>query len=608
MERQLLCSILFCQLIFLSEPSPSSEIPCVLIDVGYDCSGHSLQSIPDQLPSSVQILDFSFNFLPSIYNSTFARLKSLVHLDLTRCGINWIYEDVLQNQKNLETLILTGNQIVFLAMNSFNGPLALKHLVLGQTSVKDLKRLKSDDLNSLETLDLSDNSISTLDNLNNFIWYKMKTLNFQMNDIHNISAPEVSALKYSRGLDLSFKGNRIVHIEPRAFESYDFNSLDFSGCFDGETISTILSGLSGVRTNILKLAVYEESAKTYITSDSLHGLCSISVTELDFQMLHFPDLSSATFACLTGLRKLNLRRAHLELLPSAITNMGNLTHLFLDENDFRNVCDVNAHNFPSLTHLSMKGSRHELLFQDSCLRNLSELKFLDLSHGRLDTGSYCCEKQLDGLANLLYLNLSYNMAISWSSVPFRTTPQLKLLDCSQLKFSYDSSNQGPFSNLPHLQALNLSKSNLNLSDPRLLEGLQGLRHLTLTGNIFNKGVISDAEMFKHVPLLETLIISKCGITAIGDDVFHNLTRLTYADLSDNHLGTVSTSAFFSLRNIQLNFARNKITIVDVERVAGLEGTSKIDLSYNPLVCNCSNIKFIDWSQSQQDKVIFLEAP
>ncbi|KAJ8401846.1 hypothetical protein AAFF_G00374270 [Aldrovandia affinis] len=608
MERRwLLFSVFsFCLLVLQRKVTPSPQIICALIDGGYDCSGHNLQSIPDELPNSAQILDFSFNYLPSIYNSTFARLKSLVYLDLTRCRINWIYEAIFQSQQDLESLILTGNQLMFLSTSSFTGPLALKHLSLAQTSINDLKFIQNNDLNLLETLDLGSNSMNTLDYLNRFIWHNMKTLNFQMNGIQNISATGMSILKNTTGLDLSFKRNDIVYIEPGAFESCRFNSLDLSGSFDRVSLTVILMGLRGLTTNILKLGTFDDAPKVEATADSLRGLCSVSMQEVSFQLLHFPDLSGATFACLAGLKRLNLRRAHLRYLPVNVTNMENLTHLFLDGNSFEDMCDLNVQNFPSLAHLSMRGNREDLNFQESCLKNLSKLEFLDLSHNHLKVGAECCNQQLDGLTSLRHLNLSYNVDMTWGDLPFQKTPQLKLLDCSNLAFLHDPTNNGPFANLPHLEALNLSWASVNLSDTRLLEGLQGLRGLTLTGNSFHLGVVTDAEMFKHVPLLETLIMSACGITAIRDGAFDPLTHLTHADLSNNHLVTVTTSDFYSLKNIRLNFARNEIKIVNVEHVKGLEGNSTIDLSYNPLACNCSNVQFIQWAENNHDKMMRLE--
>lgn len=38
------------------------------------------------LPVTIEILDFSFNVLPSLQNSTFSDLNSLLYLDLTRYG------------------------------------------------------------------------------------------------------------------------------------------------------------------------------------------------------------------------------------------------------------------------------------------------------------------------------------------------------------------------------------------------------------------------------------------------------------------------------------------------------------------------------------------
>lgn len=51
---------------------------------GYDCSDMDLQVVPNEIPNSVQILKFSFNYLPALYNFTFQRLTSLNYLDLTR--------------------------------------------------------------------------------------------------------------------------------------------------------------------------------------------------------------------------------------------------------------------------------------------------------------------------------------------------------------------------------------------------------------------------------------------------------------------------------------------------------------------------------------------
>uniref|UniRef100_A0A4W4F882 Uncharacterized protein n=1 Tax=Electrophorus electricus TaxID=8005 RepID=A0A4W4F882_ELEEL len=56
---------------------------------GYDCSDLDLSFVPNQITESTKSLDFSFNYLLALYNSTFQRLKNLVSLDLTRLEDFW---------------------------------------------------------------------------------------------------------------------------------------------------------------------------------------------------------------------------------------------------------------------------------------------------------------------------------------------------------------------------------------------------------------------------------------------------------------------------------------------------------------------------------------
>ncbi|XP_034152945.1 CD180 antigen [Esox lucius] len=583
---------------------------------GYDCSGHGLLSIPDDLPNSTKTLDFSFNHLPAIYNTTFVRLKDLILLDLTRCNINWIFENVLDHQTDLETLILIGNQLQFVADYAFAGPQSLKHISLIQTSLTDMKFLPRMNLNSIETLDLGDNDIDSLLDLNLFNWQTIRTLNLAMNSIQNLSAADMGILKTSSLLDISFKGNNIVFIEPKAFESCQFNSLDFSDCFSKGDISVILDGLTGVLTNILSLRAYEDSPSAIIRAESLHAFCNITVKELRFQLQHFHDLTDDTpFECLKGLQKLDLTRSHLNSLPASIAKMTSLTHLILNENSFKDLCQTNAASLSKLTVLSVRGNQLKpgMDFKESCLRNATKLKHLDLSQSRLLTGGVqCCEVQLAGLGQLRKLNISYNFPASsmkWADLPFNATSKLTQLDCSNLKVTRipQAAAEGPLRNLGQLQLLNISWDFSTLStQDNLLEGLKSLEQLNLKDSSFKDNVVSNREIFMHTPLLQSLVLAKCSIVAVENNVFSYLTNLKDVDLSGNKLVVVNMKAFHSLNIVLLNFARNLIEIVDIHTVKSFGEKSRIDISDNPLACNCSNIQLIGWIQSNANKVINID--
>ncbi|KAB1281248.1 CD180 antigen [Camelus dromedarius] len=50
----------------------------------YNCENLGLKEIPDTLPNTTEFLEFGFNFLPTVQNTTFSRLINLIFLDLTR--------------------------------------------------------------------------------------------------------------------------------------------------------------------------------------------------------------------------------------------------------------------------------------------------------------------------------------------------------------------------------------------------------------------------------------------------------------------------------------------------------------------------------------------
>ncbi|KAI5089170.1 CD180 antigen precursor [Silurus meridionalis] len=568
---------------------------------GSDCSGLALQLIPDEIPDSIKTLDFSFNFLPTLYNSTFQRLRNLVSLDLTRCSINFIYDDVFRYQFDLETLILVANPLSFISDRAFSGPLAIKYLGLAGSTINSLMDIPTDHLDFLETLDLRGSDLHSLDGLLKLPRQQLKRLIFDLNLIENIRAADMETLRGTRDLEVSFKGNNLVDVEAGAFQNLDLGSLDFSGCFDKMHISILLKGLEGVRTNKLHFGVFEDSSKGYIMPSDLQFFCNISAIDVSFQMQYFPGLTNASFECFAEIQKLDFTRAHLSRFPSNLSNLSMLSHLILDMNSFTSVCDINPMNFPSLTHLSVSRNSEYLHFKDNCLEPLSHLVELQLSHSNLMTGDVCCNKQLAGLRELKLLNLSYNFLMKWEPLPFNATPNLEHLDCTKTQFLLSSSS--PFIKLENLQTLNLSFTHLNLSrNAQLLKGLSKLRELHLRGNAIQGGVLAKTENFDYVPLLKNLDLSSCGIAQIREDVFKNLAKLQYVDLSENQLAVLSLAAFYSLNQIQLNFGSNKIMVVDVNVVKDLGTSSSIDLSSNPLACDCTNYQFIMWVKDNVRKM------
>ncbi|KAJ7335902.1 hypothetical protein JRQ81_013843 [Phrynocephalus forsythii] len=564
----------------------------------YSCEDLGLTNIPEELPFMTQVLDFSFNSLHSLQQSTFSKLKDLVHLDLTRCQINWVYGNAFESNSYLETIVFTGNNLLFLGNTAFVGPQSLKHLDLTQTGLTHLTFVPMEDLYNLETLILGNNYIQSLTLPPRFPARSLQYLDLQMNHIQTISAQDVKQLQKSKNLTLILKGNNIIHVDPGAFRTISFYSLDFSSC---PNISVIIKGLQGATTVFLQLGTFLDTKVLSLSPPTLQGIFNMSVDQLSLQYRTFSHLSSETFKWLTKLQRLDLMQTSLSVLPLGLPQMNMLKELNLNKNKFVHICDIRSSVFPDLTHLSIRGNSHDLDLGTGCLESLTKLQHLDLSCNQIESAD-CCSKQLRGLSSLRHLNLSYNHNILFSNIAFNESANLKILDLTFTHITTTNASQGPFCNLHFLQILNLSFSHIDVNIQHILQGLEGLSVLNLKGNNFETGTVLNNNLFQHVPNLEVLILSSCKLPAIPTKAFSALKKLKYVDLSHNHLTAFNSGAFSNLKNIYLNFANNRIHIIPHDMLTDLSGQSVINLSYNPLQCTCSNIGLLTWCKQNRDKI------
>ncbi|KAM9103437.1 CD180 antigen [Megaptera novaeangliae] len=563
----------------------------------YNCENLGLREIPDTLPNTTEFLEFGFNFLPTIQNITFSRLINLIFLDLTRCQINWVHEDTFQNHHQLNTIVLTGNPLIFMAETSLTGPKLLKHLFLTQTGISNLEFIPVHNLENLESLHLGSNHISSINLPENFPTQNLKVLDFQNNAIHYISSKDINGLEQATNLSLNFNGNDIKGIEPGAFNSKIFQSLKFGGSLN---LSVILKGLQNSTIQSLWLGTFEDTDDQDLTSATFEGLCDMAVESINLQKHHFDGFSPSTFRCFTRLQELDLTAAHLKGLPSGIEGMNSLKKLVLNANSFDQLCQINAASFPSLTDLYVKGNMKKLDLGARCLEKLENLQKLDLSHSDIEA-SDCCNLQLKNLPHLQYLNLSYNEPLGLEDQAFKECPRLELLDLAFTHLLVKAA-QSPFQNLHLLRVLNLSHCLLDTSNRHLLEGLLDLRHLNVQGNHFQDGSISKTNLLQTVSSLEILILSSCDLLSIDQQAFHGLGKMSHLDLSHNSLTGDSMDAFSPLKGLYLNLAANNIRIIPPHLLPALSQQSTINFSHNPLDCTCSNNHFITWYKENLHKL------
>uniref|UniRef100_A0A8C5M128 CD180 molecule n=1 Tax=Leptobrachium leishanense TaxID=445787 RepID=A0A8C5M128_9ANUR len=562
--------------------------------ISYSCEGLGLLEVPKGIPLTTKILDFSFNSLFSLYDSTFSQLRNLTYLDLTRCQINWIFDNVFQSNIQLRTLILIGNPVLYIKDYAFSGAVSLKSLFLQQSSITNISDIKLTSLDSLETLSFGHNFISSVKLPDGLPTEKLQTLDLQFNNIKKIYAKDTDVIQGIKNLSLILKGNQIDYIEPGSFNSSKLFNLDLTACGQNMDLAVLLAGLHGLSTNILRIGTFEEVERKFlITPNTLHGLCNISVKHISFQYVYFDQFSSDTFSCFTDVQCLDLTNTGIDFLP---TFKNSLREVVLSRNKFGSICDINTERLTLLKRFHFRGNHNDLFKMGSgCFKNLSSLQFLDLSLSNIGPTTDCCRDQFSGLVNLKHLNFSYNNMHTLNGLPFPDSDKLEVLDLAYTPISIGESS-GPFGNLNLLKVLNLSHTYINASNEEILQGLHSLLYLNLKKSIFEFGVIKSNNLLKHTLNLEVLILSSCEITVIEEQAFSSLKTLKYIDLSENKLLQFYSNAFGDLSHIHLNFAFNRITVIPLHVVHSISGTSVINLSHNPLDCSCANIEFILWQK------------
>lgn len=143
-------------------------------------------------------------------------------------------------------------------------------------------------------------------------------------------------------------------------------------------------------------------------------------------------------------------------------------------------------------------------------------------------------------------------------------------------------------NVQQLTALNVTMANLNSAAiTRLKSYLPALRSFVLTGNTIGSNGIAALIAWPHLATIETLYLSKCGLTT--DDVakllskpLPNLLKLTLADNQiDNTIGKVLAASASNVPKLeQLELAGNKtldVTAVKELGAANLPAIRRIDL-------------------------------
>ncbi|CAB3254310.1 unnamed protein product [Arctia plantaginis] len=123
--------------------------------------------------------------------------------------------------------------------------------------------------------------------------------------------------------------------------------------------------------------------------------------------------------------------------------------------------------------------------------------------------------------------------------------------------------------------------------------------LDLSGN-----AISTLSRELYLPNLQKLDLSRNQISLIESDAFYNMTSIQRLDLSHNQISNVYKEMFKGLTNLErLILSHNHISAMSAGTFDHLVGLKQMDITDNPLVCDCDLLWVGDWSRNTSVKLV-----
>lgn len=314
------------------------------------------------------------------------------------------------------------------------------------------------------------------------------------------------------------------------------------------------------------LAVLEES--------SLSSL-GTGLTQLDLSQNSLSSVPSHALRDLHHLLILNLNRNKITALHNkAFEGLDTLEILTLYENK---ISSIESDAFKGLDNRRLKrlnlGGNELTRIPTQALNSLELLKKLELQENRITTIE---EGDFEGLKALDSLGLAHNHL---REVPARV-----------------------FSHLTQLNSLELDGNQITHVDPNAFIGLEeNLQYLRLGDNNLHS-VPSDA--LRRLHRLRHLDLRSNNITSLPEDAFTGYgDSITFLNLQKNMIKILPPLVFENLNSLEtLNLQNNKLQHISEEVTESIVDTLRhIDITDNPLICDCDLRWYSMWLGNLRDK-------
>uniref|UniRef100_A0A3B4B0L4 Chondroadherin-like protein n=1 Tax=Periophthalmus magnuspinnatus TaxID=409849 RepID=A0A3B4B0L4_9GOBI len=271
---------------------------------------------------------------------------------------------------------------------------------------------------------------------------------------------------------------------------------------------------------------------------------------------------------------------NLTKVPAAVDEI--TVKLNLRNNNMKSLPKGSFIQTPYLTHLNLQSCNIEHV-KEGAFRSLGRLLNLNLAYNKIDM---LYQESFDGLSALKELNLHHNRIEEIQPGAFTQLGVLNMLTLSHNQLVYIPNMV--FQGLHNIKWLRLSHNLLNNLAPEAFAGLFTLTRLSLDHNELQLPEVTRLDM-NHNPMMY-----------LGDEAV-SMVKLTHLYLDHMSLQDVSDQALSKAPRVShLDVSYNQLHYL--EPLSGPKELISLNLTGNPVYCNCFLRQLRQWAQKNTVKL------
>uniref|UniRef100_A0A0A9WXN4 Leucine-rich repeats and immunoglobulin-like domains protein 3 n=1 Tax=Lygus hesperus TaxID=30085 RepID=A0A0A9WXN4_LYGHE len=403
--------------------SDSCHDLCMCLESNVDCSRHSLERVPPNLPVWLKTLDLSNNSLHDIDVST--PLSLYPHLTKLKLDYNLLERiPILSNILNVTSLSLSNNRIDSISPDFWDHVPRILSLDISFNKIVQVNSSMFGRSISLQSLNLNNNQIAHIDG--SFSSLKdLVDLRISHNDLEILKKEAFKTLINLKKLELN--KNKLTTIEGLTFKGLD-------------------------KLRILKI---RQNSISRLQDGAFWGLQTLQILRLDHN--YIMNISKGWTYGLTSLQELYLGTNRIRTIEDdSWEECENLLKLDLSNNEISSILPSTFKHLGQLQKLELDGNTITGI-SEGAFNSTPALKILELNHNHISWIVEDMSGAFYGLKQLYKLGLAGNHITSLNQNAFAGLNNLKVLDLS--KNSIKTIQENAFGSMP-LAMLTMDTSSL----------------------------------------------------------------------------------------------------------------------------------------------------